>query len=65
METMNEISGYMSAGSNDDNQVNPMKTVISSSSNGLAHGSSGTDNNSGRVKNVMNKKNNTFRKKSK
>jgi hypothetical protein len=56
METMNEISGYMSAGSNDDNQVNPMKTVISSSSNGHAHGSSGTDNNSGRVKNVMNKK---------
>jgi len=73
METMNEILGYMSAGSNDDNQVNPTKTVIvsssnSSSSNVHGHGSSSSggtsssgtsSSSSGRVKNVMNKKTTT------
>jgi hypothetical protein len=74
METMNEILGYMSAGSNDDNQVNPTKTVVvsssnSSSSNVHGHGSSSSggtsssgtssSSSSGRVKNVMNKKTTT------
>ena len=74
METMNEILGYMSAGSNDDNQVNPTKTVVvsssnSSSSNAHGHGSSSSggtsssstssSSSSGRVKNVMNKKTTT------
>lgn len=61
METMNEISGYMSSGSNDDNQVKPSKTAVVSSnissSSGGGGSSSGTSSSSrGRVKNVMNKK---------
>lgn len=61
METMNEISGYMSSGSNDDNQVKPSKTAvvssnISSSSGGGVSSSGTSSSSSGRVKNVMNKK---------